>query len=158
MNCSPLISKLADQLADHVDDNTVIVGIHTGGAWVAQALQQRLPHTPPIGALNITFYRDDFTQKGLHPNVLPSDINFEIEGKTVILVDDVLYTGRTIRAALNELFDFGRPSRVLLAVLLERNGRELPISADALGESITLKAGQYIRMHGPEPLEYEIVE
>ncbi|MGM0563044.1 MAG: bifunctional pyr operon transcriptional regulator/uracil phosphoribosyltransferase PyrR [Pseudomonadota bacterium] len=158
MNCQPLIDKLANELAPVIDRDSVLVGIHTGGAWAARALREKLPGNLPLGSLNITFYRDDFTQKGLHPNVLPSDINFDIEGKTVFLVDDVLFTGRTIRAALNELFDFGRPSRVVLVTLLERDGRELPIQADFCGKSVTLEAAQYIKISGPEPLEYEIVE
>lgn len=158
MNCQTLIDNLARELAPLTDEHCALIGIHTGGAWVARALQRQLPGDLPLGSLNITFYRDDFTQKGLHPNVLPSDISFDIEGKTILLIDDVLFTGRTIRAALNELFDFGRPAKVILVALLERNGRELPIQADFCGESITLKSEQYIKISGPEPLEYEIVE
>lgn len=155
-NANELLDKLSQEVAAVADDNSVLIGIHTGGAWVAEAINQRLPQKLPLGTLNITFYRDDFTRIGLHPNVEPSDIHFDIEDKTVILVDDVLYTGRTIRAALNELFDFGRPARVILAVLIERDGQELPIKADIAGKRMQLKAEQCIKLRGPEPIEYEI--
>ena len=92
----------------------LMIGIHTGGVWVAKRLHAALGLSEPLGKLSIAFYRDDFTHIGLHPQVSPSSLPFDIEGRNIILVDDVLYTGRTIRAAMNELFDFGRPSRVLL--------------------------------------------
>lgn len=155
-DCTELLDKLAQIIDADIPEDTVMIGIRTGGIWVAEAINQRLDNPLPLGELSISFYRDDFTRIGLHPNVAASDIQFEIEGKTVILVDDVLYTGRTIRAALNELFDFGRPAKVLLAVLIERNGQELPIKADFIGTQMQLNDSQYIKLRGPEPIAYEI--
>ncbi len=103
-----------------------MVGIHTGGAWLAERLHRDLKLSLPLGTLDISFYRDDFDKIGLHAQVRPSDIQFEVEGSDIILVDDVLYTGRTIRAAINELFDYGRPGSIRLATLIDRGGRELP--------------------------------
>lgn len=134
-----------------------IIGIHTGGAWVAEALIERLGITTPIGTLDISFYRDDFSRIGLHPQVRPSEIPFEVEGQHILLIDDVLHTGRTIRAALNEIFDYGRPASITLAVLIDRGGRELPISAQITGASITLPENKEVRVEGPSPLSYHIV-
>ncbi len=110
-----------------------LVGIHSGGAWLAQRLHRDLKLVQPYGTLDISFYRDDFDKIGLHAQVLPSEITFPVADKHLILVDDVLYTGRTIRAAMNELFDYGRPASIRLAVLVDRGGRELPIAAVAVG-------------------------
>jgi pyrimidine operon attenuation protein/uracil phosphoribosyltransferase len=130
-----------------------IIGIHTGGIWIAEQLQQRLPIEVAAGQLNIAFYRDDFSRIGVHPHVEPSKLDFDVEGKNIILVDDILYTGRTVRAALNEIFDFGRPERVVLAVLVDRSGRELPIQADVVGAHLSLSAGEHVKLAGPQPLE-----
>jgi len=150
---------LQDHLSIHQITNPVIIGIHTGGAWVAQALAEKMAQDlpMPIGLLDISFYRDDFSRIGINPEVRPSSIPFEIDDQHVILVDDVLHTGRTIRAALNEIFDYGRPASVILAVLVERNGRQLPISADCVGQRITLAPQQHIKLSGPAPLAMEIV-
>jgi pyrimidine operon attenuation protein/uracil phosphoribosyltransferase len=110
--------------------DAVLVGIHSGGAWVARRLKELLGLPGEIGLIDVSFYRDDFGEKGLHPQVKPTSIPFEVEGRNLILVDDVLYTGRTTRAAINELFDYGRPASVRLAVLADRGGRELPIYAE----------------------------
>lgn len=109
---------------------TVLIGVFTGGVWIAERLSQLLPTHPPVGSVDISFYRDDFSERGLSPNVQPTTVPVDIVGKPVILVDDVLYTGRTTRAALNELFDYGRPASVKLAVLADRGGRQLPIAPD----------------------------
>jgi pyrimidine operon attenuation protein/uracil phosphoribosyltransferase len=114
------------------------VGIYTGGVWLAERMHQSLGITLPLGTLDVSFYRDDFDQIGLHPQVKPSDIPFEVEGSHIILVDDVLYTGRTIRAAINELFDYGRPASIRLATLVDRGGREMPITAQFVGATIVL--------------------
>jgi pyrimidine operon attenuation protein / uracil phosphoribosyltransferase len=151
-----LLESMAAELAPMVRDSAhpvKMVGICTGGVWVAKRLHKSLGLDSSLGELNINFYRDDFTQVGMHPLVSPSNLPFSVEGCHVILVDDVLYTGRTIRAALNELFDFGRPARVTLAVLAERLGRELPISANVVGKHVSLEPGQYVKLAGPEPLE-----
>ncbi|MHB8921022.1 MAG: bifunctional pyr operon transcriptional regulator/uracil phosphoribosyltransferase PyrR [Halothiobacillus sp.] len=138
-------------------NHPLMVGIHSGGVWVAEALHQRLQLSEPLGKLNITFYRDDFNTLGLHPQVAPSQLPVDIDGRDIILVDDVLYTGRTIRAAMNELFDYGRPARIWLAVLFERDGRELPISAQTVGQRLVLSPRQQIHVDGPHPLTAHIV-
>jgi len=117
-----------------------LVGVHSGGVWVAERLRGLLGLDEALGELNIAFYRDDFSRIGIHPTVEPSVLPFDVDGRDLVLVDDILYTGRTVRAALNELFDYGRPARVRLAVLLDRGGRELPIEAAFCGLSHPLPA------------------
>ncbi|NIR59821.1 MAG: bifunctional pyr operon transcriptional regulator/uracil phosphoribosyltransferase PyrR [Gammaproteobacteria bacterium] len=134
----------------------VMIGIHTGGVWVAQQLHHRLGITHPLGTLDISFYRDDFTRIGMNPQVRPSNLPFGVEERDILLVDDVLYTGRTIRAALNEIFDYGRPARVLLAVLVERSGRELPIQADVVGQRMDLAENEHVKLTGPDPLSLKV--
>lgn len=129
------------------NDEVVLIGIKTGGVLVAEALSARLENALPTGELNISFYRDDFSRIGLHPTIGPTQLNFDVEGKTVILVDDVLYSGRTVRAALNEIFDYGRPKRVILCVLAERDGgRELPIAATVKGGSFKIPMDAQIKL------------
>jgi pyrimidine operon attenuation protein/uracil phosphoribosyltransferase len=135
-----------------------MIGIHSGGAWLAEKLHKQLGLEEPLGTLDISFYRDDFTRIGMNPQVRASELPFDIEDRHVILVDDVLHTGRTIRAALNEIFDYGRPSSVTLAVLIVRGGRELPIQADIIGETVDLKPNQQIKLHGPDKLELKLEE
>lgn len=131
-----LIAKMANDLNTLAQDkNVVMVGIHTGGAWVAKSLHEQLNLTSELGLLDISFYRDDFSQNGLHPKVKGSVLP-DIENKTVILVDDVIMSGRTIRAAMNELFDYGRPEKIILACLLDVGHRQLPIQADVVGEKL----------------------
>ena len=132
--------------------NPLMIGIRTGGVWIAEEMHKRLDINEPLGLLDISFYRDDFSQIGVNPNVKPSQLPPQIEGRNIILIDDVFYTGRTIRAALNEIFDYGRPNQVVLAVLIERDGRQIPLCPDCAGASITLTAGQRIKLTGPEPL------
>jgi len=122
--------ELANLIRPQLQPNTVLVGIHSGGAWVARRLSELLGLTSEVGLIDVSFYRDDFGEKGLHPQVKPTSIPFDVEGRPIILVDDVLYTGRTTRAAINELFDYGRPASIKLAVLADRGGRELPIRAE----------------------------
>lgn len=132
-----LLKSMSDQLRDIIQqeslESPVMVGIHTAGVWVAERLHESLNIEEPLGKLNITFYRDDFSRIGLHPQIMPSELPFSIENKHIILVDDVLYTGRTIRAAMNELFDFGRPASITLAVMIDRGHRELPVEAKVVG-------------------------
>ncbi len=157
-NPAVLLDKMTHELKSLISQQTtdvVMIGIHTGGAWVAQDLHQRLNLTQALGLLDISFYRDDFTQKGLHPQIKSSQLA-DIEGKTVILVDDVIMSGRTIRAAMNELFDYGRPDKIILVCLLDTGKRELPIQADVVGEKITLPEDQRIKLSGPEPLALSI--
>ena len=126
----------------HITPATALVGIHTGGAWVAEWLHKELGITAPLGTMNVSFYRDDYHQRGLHAGRKPSAIPFDVAAAHIVVVDDVLYTGRTIRAAMNELFDYGRPARVELAVLVDRGGRELPIAATYCAHSLDLPAGE----------------
>ncbi|OAI17248.1 bifunctional pyr operon transcriptional regulator/uracil phosphoribosyltransferase [Methylomonas lenta] len=151
-----LEADIRHQIADRKLDNPLLIGIHSGGAWIAQHIHQRLATTEPLGLLDITFYRDDFSQIGMHPNVKASQLPPHLEGRNIILIDDVFYTGRTIRAALNEIFDYGRPNQVLLAVLIERNGRQIPLQPDCRGSRIDLPAGQRIKLIGPEPLGFDL--
>src|SRR5476649_1428055 len=139
---------LYQKLAQHVRaglqgaDNVAIVGIHSGGAWLAERLAAELKLSDRLGFIDVSFYRDDFAEKGLRPDVKPSQIGFDVEGATILLVDDILYTGRTTRAAINELFDYGRPARIMLAALVDRGGRQLPVAADFVAASVTLPATQ----------------
>lgn len=151
-----LLTKLAENLQQYLKErdleDPLLMGIHTGGVWLADYLAKSLSINAPIGTLDISFYRDDFTHIGLHPEVRPSSIPFEIENRNIILVDDVVYTGRTIRAALNEIFDYGRPNAIVLAALVERAGRELPIRCDVVAETIAVNRDQNIKLLGPEPM------
>jgi pyrimidine operon attenuation protein/uracil phosphoribosyltransferase len=127
---SELIEQLVAQLRPRVTPATVLVGIHTGGVWVAEALHAALGLTTPLASIDVAFHRDDHhLGNGLKAAGRVSHLPDDVEGAHLILVDDVLYTGRTIRAALNELFDYGRPANVELAVLVDRGGRELPVAA-----------------------------
>lgn len=155
-----LLEQMATELARYISQQTsepAMIGIHTGGVWLAEILHQRLALSKPLGQLDISFYRDDFSQIGVHPQVHPSKLCFEVDNQHIILVDDVLYTGRTIRAALNELFDYGRPACVTLAVLVERDGRELPIHAQVVGTRLELDANQQIKLRGPAPLSLHVL-
>ena len=137
--------------------NPLMIGIRTGGVWIAGQMHQRLNINEPLGLLDISFYRDDFSQIGVNPNVKPSQLPRHITDRDIILIDDVFYTGRTIRAALNEIFDYGRPRQVVLAVLIERDGRQIPLRPDCFGASITLNVGQRIKLTGPpEPLAIQL--
>lgn len=122
--------ELAKQIRPHLLPNTLIVGIHSGGAWVARRLKELLEIPGEIGLIDVSFYRDDFEEKGLHPQIKPTSLPFDVDNRSLILVDDVLFTGRTTRAAVNELFDYGRPASIRLAVLADRGGRELPVFAE----------------------------
>ena len=133
-----LFEVLVTQLRGSVTPDTGIVGIVTGGAWLAERLHSALGVQTPLGVLDPSFYRDDFSKAGLHHQVKPSQIPFEVEGRQVLLVDDVLFTGRTVRGAMNELFDYGRPARVELAVLIDRGGRELPVEATYVGARLAV--------------------
>ena len=150
LNTSALLDTLSSELRNLLNtrniENPMMIGIHSGGLWVAEELHKNLDIKTPLGALNITFYRDDFTRIGMHPQVQPSNLPFNVDDQHIILVDDVLHTGRTIRAALNEIFDYGRPASVMLAVLVERGCRELPISADVTAAQINLEKNQNIKL------------
>jgi len=155
-----LLDKLAEQLktllTERAIDQPLMVGIHTGGVWVANALHQKLSLEQPLYTLDISFYRDDFSRIGMNPQVKPSNLPSQIDDRHIILVDDVLHTGRTIRAAMNEIFDYGRPASIILVCLIERSGRELPIQANVVGQYLHLEDNQHIKLTGPEPLEFVV--
>ena len=153
-----LISGMATELRAKLPAHPIMIGIHTGGVWVSKRLHQSLDLTTPLGSIDINFYRDDFSRIGLHPQVKASEIPDDIEGRCLILVDDVLQTGRTIRAALNEIFSWGRPAAVQLAILVERSGRELPIQPDVVGARLDLNPSQHIKLLGPDTLEFSVSE
>ena len=157
------MQPILDQLCEGINalqlNDPIVIGIHTGGAWIAEVLHDQLGIQSPLGTLDISFYRDDFSRVGLHPEVKSSSLTTAIDDREIILIDDVLHTGRTIRAAMNEVFSFGRPALVKLAVAIDRPGRELPITADIRGTSIDLAPHQHIKIsrHDNE-LSFNIID
>jgi pyrimidine operon attenuation protein / uracil phosphoribosyltransferase len=141
-----LLARLAERMRASVTPDTVLIGIHTGGVWLAQRLHKMLALRQPLGTIDVSFYRDDYGSRGLHPKVRPSEIPFEVADADIILVDDVLYTGRTIRAAMNELFDYGRPRSIRLAALIDRGGRQLPIAAQFVGADVSVADADQIEL------------
>ncbi len=156
-----LIEKMTHDLKALIGErglhDPVIAGVHTGGVWVAQRLHRMLEVREPLSTLDINFYRDDFSRIGLYPQVKPSAMHSEVSDRHVILVDDVLHTGRTVCAALNEILDYGRAASVVLAVLIDRGGREMPVGADVCGATVALEPGRQIKLRGPDPLSVEIL-
>jgi len=146
----------------HEGAELALVGIRTGGDYLAQRLSeiiQKITGTaPPLGLLDITLYRDDLDERTSQPELKQTHIPFDMAGKDVLLVDDVLFTGRTIRAALNALMDFGRPDRVRLAVLVDRGHRELPIRPDIVGKNIPTERGDRVRVRFTDDHQVERVE
>ncbi len=139
-----LLQQVRSGLHDAAD--LAIVGIHSGGAWLAERLAADLGLAGRLGFIDVSFYRDDYAKKGLHPDVKPTQIGFDVDRATILLVDDVLYTGRTTRAAINVLFDFGRPARIMLAALADRGGRELPVAADFVAAHVPLEPTQALAL------------
>jgi pyrimidine operon attenuation protein/uracil phosphoribosyltransferase len=160
-NINALLDQLAQQIRDWMQttgvDNPLMVGIHTSGVWIAKELQKRLQLEDEPGELSITFYRDDFSRVGLHPQSKPSLLS-DVDDRHILLVDDVLYTGRTLRGAMNELFDFGRPASITAVVLVAREGRELPIEAQIA--ALREEPGKEFKYEvtGPEPLELHLTK
>jgi pyrimidine operon attenuation protein/uracil phosphoribosyltransferase len=144
LDAEALYAALARQVKDALAsvDNVALVGIYSGGAWLADRLAADLQLAGRLGYIDVSFYRDDYAEKGLPAEVKPSHIPFDVDGATILLVDDVLYTGRTTRAAINELFDYGRPARIMLAALVDRGERELPIAADFVAHTVALSPGE----------------
>ena len=141
-----LCARLAGELRPRIGPKSAMVGLYTGGAWLAQRLHTELKIQKPLGLMDIAFYRDDYHAQGLHHDPKRTKIPFDINGRELLLVDDVLYTGRTVRAAMNELFDYGRPASIRLAALIDRGGRELPISAQWVGANIDVPRGEIIEL------------
>ncbi|MBY0474782.1 MAG: bifunctional pyr operon transcriptional regulator/uracil phosphoribosyltransferase PyrR [Nitrosomonas sp.] len=145
-----VFNNLARKIQTDGNRDYALVGIRTGGVWLAERLHQDLAITKPLGILNVSFYRDDFDKIGLHAQIKPSEIPFEVEGAHILLVDDVLNTGRTVRAAINELFDYGRPASIILATLVDRGGRELPVAAQYIGVELDLPAEKMLELKQEE--------
>lgn len=139
-----LLEALASQLAHALPMEAKLIGIHSGGAWLAERLAAVLPGRHAHGSIDVSFYRDDFSRVGLHAQIKKTLLPFEIEGADLLLIDDVLFTGRSVRAALNEIFDYGRPNSVQLAVLVDRGGRELPIEAQFVGTRLAVAMDQSV--------------
>lgn len=146
-----LLKVLALELEPLLQKNTALVGIHSGGVWLMQRLLTLLEntiskHEIEHGTLDVSFYRDDYSKRGLKAENRPSQIPFDVENKHIILIDDVFYTGRTTRAAMNELFDYGRPASISLVALVNRGGRELPIAPQIVAADIPLEASQHLQL------------
>ena len=143
-----LVRHLKEGLFSKVSSSPVyLAGLAIGGAWIAKRLAKDLD-LPQHGVINVSFHRDDYAEKGVRAlesaNSMPTELAFDVNNAHIVLIDDVLFTGRTVRAALNELFDFGRPAQVSLMVLADRGERELPISADFAAQSISLPRSQIL--------------
>ena len=149
---SRIITRLAHEILEknRGTENLVLVGLRTRGAYVATRITEKIKEiegkSVPTGFLDVTLYRDDFRTRLKQPSVEVTNIPFAIDDKNIVLVDDVLYTGRTVRAALDALMDFGRPSRIYLAILVDRGHREFPIKADFVGKNIPTSIGEEIRV------------
>jgi pyrimidine operon attenuation protein/uracil phosphoribosyltransferase len=141
-----LFNRLAEAMRPSVTPDTVLVGIHTGGVWIAEQLHKALGLKSPLGSIDVSYHRDDLHLGGGRHGGRASQLPFDVTGAHVVIVDDVLATGRTIRAAMNEMFDYGRPARIDLAVLIDRGGRELPIAATWCGEEVSLPASQMLEL------------
>ena len=151
-------SKLSRLKNDRNIEKPALIGIRRGGGWIGKRISGLCFPGDDFGELNIAYYRDDFRRIGLHPTVEPSKLPFSIEGRDVILFDDILHTGRTIRAAMNEIFDYGRPDSVSLVVLLDRGGRELPISPDISGINMQLSDKYHVKIEDNNSLEFKVFE
>ena len=141
-----ILASMAKDIQPMLDKSPLFVAIATGGVWVAEQLHRQLNIKDPMGRVDISFYRDDFSRIGLHPKVGRSSLPVTIDDRHIVLVDDILHTGRTVKAALNELFAWGRPASVVLAVLLDRGNRELPFTAEVVGQSLTLDNHQFVKI------------
>ena len=142
-----LLADITAKIQAQLKPNTALVGIHSGGVWLMQRILKSLNFgTLPFGTLDAAMYRDDYAQRGLKNEPKPSNIPFDVTDKHIILIDDIFYTGRTTRAAMNELFDYGRPASITLAVLINRGGAQLPISPNIIGAEILLKPNQNLQL------------
>ena len=146
LDAEALYTDLLSGVRGLMDAEAVLVGIWRGGAWLAERLQRDLQRSGECGVISSALHRDDFGSRGMSASADHTRLPFDVNGKPIVLIDDVLYTGRTIRAVINELYDFGRPARVTLAVLVDRGGRELPIAAAVSAARITLPHGQRLSL------------
>lgn len=145
-NPETLLSDITTKVAALIKPDSALVGIHSGGVWLMDRILASLNQTVPHGTLDAALYRDDFAQRGLKNQSQAAKITFDVQGKHIILIDDIFYTGRTTRAAINELFDFGRPASITLAVLINRGGAELPIQPQIVGATIPLTSSQRFQL------------
>jgi len=145
-NAENLIESLKNKINEVIDDNTVLIGVQRGGELILQKILPGLRNTVATGSIDTSFYRDDFSSRGLKIKNKPSKIDTEINGKHIILIDDVFSSGRTVRAAMNEIFDYGRPDKITLAVLIDRNEQELPIAPQICIEKISLNKDQHLEL------------
>jgi pyrimidine operon attenuation protein / uracil phosphoribosyltransferase len=141
-----LCQQLAAELKPRIGPRSAMVGLYTGGAWLAERLHKELRIQAPLGLMDIAFYRDDYAARGLKHDPKRTQIPFDVNGAEILLVDDVLYSGRTVRAAMNELFDYGRPASIALVVLADRGGRQLPICAQYVGARLEVPAGMRLAL------------
>ena len=141
-----LCQQLAAELRPLVGERSAMIGLYTGGAWLAERLHKLLAMKSPLGLMDIAFYRDDYAARGLKHDPKRTKIPFDVNGAELLLVDDVLYSGRTVRAAMNELFDYGRPASISLVVLADRGGRQLPICAQYCGAKVEVPAGMRLAL------------
>lgn len=132
------LRDLAQRMRGAVAHDAAFVGIYSGGAWIAERLPALVPGEHPVGFIDVSFYRDDYSRTGLKGGSKRTSLPFDVNGANIVLVDDVLYTGRSVRAAINELFDFGRPASIELAVLVDRGGRELPVEPTYCGARLAV--------------------
>ncbi|MBS8230668.1 MULTISPECIES: bifunctional pyr operon transcriptional regulator/uracil phosphoribosyltransferase PyrR [Marinobacter] len=153
-----LEAGLRKKLEERGVASPALIGIRTGGVWLADVMSKRLGLQEPWGELDISFYRDDFSRIGLNPKVKPSSLPFSTEDRDIILIDDVIMSGRTIRAAMNEIFDYGRPASIILATLVDLGARELPVQPDVTGRVLALQSHQRVKLRGPDPLHIELQE
>ncbi|MEP1214333.1 MAG: bifunctional pyr operon transcriptional regulator/uracil phosphoribosyltransferase PyrR [Marinobacter sp.] len=153
-----LETGLRRKLEERGVTDPALIGIRTGGVWLADVMSKRLGLKEPWGELDISFYRDDFSRIGLNPKVKPSSLPFSTEDRDIILIDDVIMSGRTIRAAMNEIFDYGRPASIILATLVDLGARELPVQPDVTGRVLALQSHQRVKLRGPDPLHIELQE
>ena len=145
-NPETLLAEITAKIQTQLQPNTALVGIHSGGVWLMQRILASIKQDVPFGMLDAALYRDDYAQRGLKTEPKPSNIAFDVTDKHIILIDDIFYTGRTTRAAMNELFDYGRPASITLAVLINRGGAELPIAPNIVGADIDLKPNQDLQL------------
>ena len=146
LDAEALYAELRSGVRGLLREDAALVGIWSGGAWLAERLQADLGLPGAHGGFSSTLHRDDFSARGLASGTDPTSLPFDIDGRHIVLIDDVLYTGRTVRAVVNELFDFGRPASVALAVLVDRGGRELPVAAACAAARISLPARQRLSL------------
>ncbi|CAM8302823.1 bifunctional pyr operon transcriptional regulator/uracil phosphoribosyltransferase PyrR [Candidatus Methylopumilus universalis] len=145
-NAENLIESLKNKINEMIDENTVLIGVQRGGELILQKILPSLGSAVATGSIDTSFYRDDFSSRGLKIKNKPSKIDTEINGKHIILIDDVFSSGRTVRAAMNEIFDYGRPDKITLAVLIDRNEQELPISPQICIKKISLSKNQHLEL------------